>query len=279
MSSSSAHDRHRSPSRIAAPTPKPSDEPSHSLPRCSVAKRRCAAGMPRRVSQPSMTSSWMSAQACSSSSAVAARDGLLAVGAAGAAPAPVGEGRAQPLAAAQQVGERLGQGREVGADVVEDRHLHREEVVEPLLHADPEVLRVQRRDRCPRGCHALQARGGPLFRHVRGRSVPVRRVSAVGPSTLRRGVTPYPRRMSRPRPFLVRRVADRRSARWRPAATSFSFEFFPPQDRRRRAPALAGDPRARGAAALLRLGDLRRRGLDARPHGARHRAHRRARRR
>ena len=38
-SCSSAHDRHRSPSRIAAPTPKASGGPSHSDPRCSIAKR------------------------------------------------------------------------------------------------------------------------------------------------------------------------------------------------------------------------------------------------
>ena len=47
---------------------------------------------------------------------------------------------------------------------------------------------------------------------------------------------------------------------------------LPAEDRRGRAPALAGDPRARGAAPDVRVGHLRRRRLDPRPHGARHRS-------
>ena len=50
---------------------------------------------------------------------------------------------------------------------------------------------------------------------------------------------------------------------------SISFEFFPPKDEAGRAAALDRAARARGAAADLRLGDVRRRGLDPRPHGAR----------
>ena len=53
------------------------------------------------------------------------------------------------------------------------------------------------------------------------------------------------------------------------------LRVLPAQGRRGRAPALAGDPRAREPRADVRLGDLRRRRLDARPHGPRHRADRR----
>ena len=50
------------------------------------------------------------------------------------------------------------------------------------------------------------------------------------------------------------------------AGPTFSFEFFPPEDRRGRARAREGDRRARAAEAVVRVGHLRRRRVDPRPH-------------
>ena len=63
-------------------------------------------------------------------------DRLLAVGAASAAPPPVGERWPQSLAASAQVDDGLGKRGEVGADLVEKRNLGVEEVIEPLLNPD-----------------------------------------------------------------------------------------------------------------------------------------------
>ena len=54
----------------------------------------------------------------------------------------------------------------------------------------------------------------------------------------------------------------------------FSFEFFPAKTDEGERQLWTGDPRARAAAPRLRLGDLRRRRLDPRPHGRDDRAHR-----
>ena len=221
-----------------------------------------------------MTSSWMSAHAWRSSSEVAAATAASGVGTAGAAPAPVAERRAQALAAAQQVGEGVREGGEIGADVVEDRHLDGEEVVEPLLDADPQVLGVQRRDRHPRGCHARQGRRGPLFRPSAGRLAHDGRVSASGPRRLGPRSSPYPRGM----PDRARSSDDSSvtvAGLLAGGGRSFSFEFFPPRTDEGERAAVAGDPRARRPAALVRVGDLRRRRVHARPHGARDAAHRR----
>ena len=68
----SAQTSARSPSRIAAPDPKSSGGPIHCGVRCNEANLRWTLGAPRRVSEPSMTSSWISAHACSSSRAATA---------------------------------------------------------------------------------------------------------------------------------------------------------------------------------------------------------------
>jgi len=66
------------------------------------------------------------------------------VGAPRAAPAPVAERRAQPLAAAEQVADRVHERGEVGAHRVEDLGLVGEGVVERLLDPRAQVLGVQR---------------------------------------------------------------------------------------------------------------------------------------
>ncbi len=53
-----------------------------------------------------------------------------------------------------------------------------------------------------------------------------------------------------------------------------SYEFFPPKTEKMEGGAVGGDPPARAAEALVRLGDLRRRRLDARAHAQHGRAHR-----
>ena len=90
-----------------------------------------------------MTSSWISAAAWNSSSAAAAVT-MPAVVTAGAAPAPVAEGRPQPLAAAEQVADGVHQRGELVGDAVEDVGLPGEEVVERLVDPVAQVLGVER---------------------------------------------------------------------------------------------------------------------------------------
>ena len=62
-SSSSDQDRHRSPSRIAPRRRRtPRGSRASRAARCRAANRRCADGCPRRVSLPSITSSWIRAR-------------------------------------------------------------------------------------------------------------------------------------------------------------------------------------------------------------------------
>jgi len=82
------------------------------------------------VSLSSITSSWIRAAAWNSSRA-------------GAAPAPVAERRAQPLAVAEEVLDGLHQRRQVVADAVEDGGLVGERVVERLADAVPQALDVE----------------------------------------------------------------------------------------------------------------------------------------
>ncbi|SKV06493.1 Uncharacterised protein [Mycobacteroides abscessus subsp. abscessus] len=70
---SSAHVSARSPRRIAADIPNCSGEPDQPFSRCSAANSTWMVGSPRLVAELSMTSSWMSAQVCSSSSAAHTR--------------------------------------------------------------------------------------------------------------------------------------------------------------------------------------------------------------
>src|SRR5674476_1169155 len=70
--SSSLQIRQRSPPRMAPATPKRSPLPAQPAAVCSSARRRCAAGIPRRVSLSSMTSSCSRAAAWKNSIAVAA---------------------------------------------------------------------------------------------------------------------------------------------------------------------------------------------------------------
>jgi len=69
----------------------------------------------------------------------------LAVRGAGGAPAPVAEGRAQPLAAAHQVTDVLHERPALGADAVQDVALVSEEALDHLVHPRPQVLGVERR--------------------------------------------------------------------------------------------------------------------------------------
>ena len=81
---------------------------------------------------PSMTSSWTRALACTNSSAATARSTAASSSAgrrvAGAAPAPVGEGRAQPLAALGQGADLVDDGDEAGVHRGEGRALAVEEL-------------------------------------------------------------------------------------------------------------------------------------------------------
>ena len=128
------HAEVRPPRRCRRPTPGP-DRRAGSPPTCRTApmarascccgavrrRCRCTVGSPRRVAEASMTSSCTSAQACSSSSAENRRSTCSAsgLGVLGhRTPAPVGERRAQPLAAAKhELLEGLGQLGVVAPDV------------------------------------------------------------------------------------------------------------------------------------------------------------------
>ena len=178
--SSSAQDRHRSPSRIAAPVPNASGDADAS--RCRGAAPRT--GGARRAARggcrcASITSSWIRAHACSSSSAAAAAHGRVAVGAARAAPAPVAERRPQPLAAGEQVGQGGDQRGELVADAVELRALPRQERVEAALSTRPRRSSTSR----PRASRA----GTCVLPHraVGARSCPARR--SLGAGAHRRG--------------------------------------------------------------------------------------------
>ena len=218
-SSSSDQTSARSPTRIAAPVPKATPSPVSAWTPCRPANPMWVAGRPRRVCAPSMTSSCTRALACTNSRAATARrtaPSSSPVAAGGAAPAPVGEGRTQPLAA---VGER--------AHLVGDRHearVHRGEGL-PL---PVEELRQRRRDG---GAEAVELGGGR-----RGRDGGRR---AHAPGSLRsRNQYDQPRRAA-PR---ARRQGARRGA---PVPSgpvngtvrellaselpTWSFEFFPPK--------------------------------------------------
>jgi hypothetical protein len=71
-------------------------------------------------------------------------DDRLVVLAAGTAVAPVAERRPQPLAAGDEVGQRVGERAELLADGVELRQLTGQEPVEGLLHALAQVGDVER---------------------------------------------------------------------------------------------------------------------------------------
>ena len=73
LSMSSAQHNARSPSRIAADSPKRSEEPDQFALRCRSANATCTVGKPRRVTEASMMSSWINAHAWTSSSAEQAR--------------------------------------------------------------------------------------------------------------------------------------------------------------------------------------------------------------
>ncbi len=72
-------------------------------------------------------------------------DDLGAVVTTRAAPAPVGEGRAQPLTSGEQGASRVQDGEQLVADGVQHRLLALEEGLQLLVHADAEVLGIERR--------------------------------------------------------------------------------------------------------------------------------------
>ena len=218
----SAHDSSRSPSRIAAAAPNSRDHPSTRSRGAGPRTPRGWPGRPRRVAEASMTSSWTSAHACSSSRLAA--DDRRARGRRRptdrtAAPAPVGEARAQPLAALQNKAScLLATGASSGPTSASD------------------VARGRRRNAASVASTRLirSASAGPVTRR-----------------TLRwRHVTNGP---GSPRT----RQAD------------VLLRVLPAQDRAGRAPAVADDPRAGAAEAVVRLGHLRCRRVDARQHDPR----------
>ena len=207
-------------------------------------------------------------QAWNSSSAAAAVDDLAAPsGAAGAAPAPVAERRAQPLAAAQQVARsRSISGARSGADRVEPCVLAGEEVVERLLRpacAGPRrrAAAVPARDPAP-----VQSRSCvEVTRSRPGRAA----VAVLGSSGTSAGSACRDRRARRSAACrdAGRRDGDRARAA-RGGRTVVLLRVLPAQDRRGRAQLWQAHPPARAAAADLRLGDVRRRRLDPRPDRA-----------
>ena len=72
--------------------------------------------------------------------------GLLGVGAARPAVTPPAERRAEPLASAQEITDRLDERGEVIADAIEDGLLAGDEVVDDLLHPRAQVFGVKRRE-------------------------------------------------------------------------------------------------------------------------------------
>ena len=121
--------------RMATPSPKRRASPRQSAAAWRSPNARWAVRAPRRVAEPSITSSCTSANACSISKAAPASITCGVVGvAAGGHEAPVAEGRPQPLAAAHhQRPQRLERRHEVGAQLGPARALGGEERVEAVL--------------------------------------------------------------------------------------------------------------------------------------------------
>ena len=128
----------RSPIRIATPSPKRRASPRHSRSRCVLGEREVrGSGRPRRVDDPSMTSSWTSANAWSSSKAApaSATSGLGGV-AAGADERPVAERRTEPFAAGEQeIAERPQRGDQGGIEPLPPGQLAVEKGSKALLDA------------------------------------------------------------------------------------------------------------------------------------------------
>ena len=205
-----------------------------------------------------MTSSWMSAAAWKNSIALASRTSGVGVGTPGGAVAPVEERRAQPLAAAQQVGDHGRAGR-------------------------------RRRDPARRARTAWAA--SSVSRHCCTRRAQVDGVERAGheepPDTPRSGgrmtgcpeptawPLGYPHRHGAPwrrgTARAPRGVHPRTSGR---DAAVDQLRVLPAQGRRVRGGAVARDPPARAGAPRVRVGHLRRRGHHPGPHRAGHEADR-----
>ena len=119
LSISSVQASSRSPIRMAAPAPKAAAEPRQPDAACRAAKRRCtdrlAAAGRARVHHVVVHQSAGVQQLERGGS----REDLAAVGAAACPPAPVAEPGPQPLAAGQQVIDRVDARQQVGADPAE----------------------------------------------------------------------------------------------------------------------------------------------------------------
>ena len=127
------------------PRRRPPGTPSQPSPRCRAANRRCTAGWPRRVSLPSITSSWISAPAWNSSSEAATatisarrRRRRRRASPSSRTPAAAACRRASRSASASI------SGAQVVADVVEHRGLAGQDVVDGLVDPAAQVLRVER---------------------------------------------------------------------------------------------------------------------------------------
>ena len=235
--------------------------------RCRGAARRTGGARracPRRVSLPSMTSSWISAAAWNSSSEAAAVTIRRVVGAAGPAPAPVAERRPQPLAAAEQVAERVHQ-RGRSALTASSTSAWRARTSSSAF-CDPRCAGPPRRA----GASEAASQSSERRRHVTSSGLRARPDAPTGT----RGMTTAPSRDPWSRASVMPGRAPTIARAARQGRHVVLVRVLPAQDRGGRAAALEGDPPARGAAADLRLGDLRRRRHDPRPHGRDHRADR-----
>ena len=249
-SSSSDHDSSRSPSRIAAAAPYCSASPGQPCSRCSASNALWVAGRPaagvrgvhvvvvhQRARVQQLERRGRAHQAPASSGASAAHG----------PEAPVAEGRAEPLAAGRPPARAAATSRAASSPSGASRRgLLVDERVEGGLHAGAEGVRVPGSELTAASLRSARADdgqppGGPV--------APMLLRMALGHLLDLPGRTRSPRR----RP-------DRRGG-----AVDL-VRVLPAEGRGRRAAAVDRAARARAAAADLRLGDVRRRRLDPRPH-------------
>ena len=221
-----------------------------------------------------MTSSWMSAAAWNSSRLVAAVTISSQSGPPGAAPAPVGEGRAQPLAAGEQVDDVLHERGRVGADRLDRGDLAGQDVVERLLHPHPQVLGVEDRPGRQRAHgHRRGGRAGGCGA-AHGLTLGSRRAAGHTRPRPRRAAYPGAVPEASVMPQRHRTVARGPGRGPRPGPADGVVRVLPAPRRGGRAGAVAGRAPGGGGAPGLRVRHLRRRRRHPGPHGPGHPAHR-----